>query len=91
MLLDESLRGRQRREGPVARRGRSVAAAHVEQDLGNAALHAEVGPEAVAPVAIRDALLDGIDAIPGPVRTGAPGTGNDPDVVSLQIDARFLQ
>src|SRR5215470_9300425 len=53
MLLDESLRGHERREGPVAGGGRPVAPAHVEQDLGDASLHAQVRPQAVAPVAVR--------------------------------------
>ena len=54
-------------------------------DLGEAALHAEIRPEAVAPVAVRDALFDGVDAVPGPVLARAPGTGNDADLEQLLI------
>src|SRR6266508_171983 len=48
MLLDQPLRGRERREGPVAGRGRPVTPAHVEQDLGDAPLHPQVRPQSVA-------------------------------------------
>src|SRR5262249_52906922 len=90
MLPDESLRGRERRESPVPGRGRPGSPAHVQQDLADAELHAQARAPAVTPVAVRDALLDGIDSIPGPVGAGAPRTGNDPDVVPLEVDARFL-
>src|SRR6266481_1148818 len=60
--------------GPSPRRTSS-------RNLGDAPLHPQVGPQAVAPVAVRDALLDSIDSIPGPVGAGAPGTENDPDVI----------
>src|SRR5439155_3927717 len=70
---------------------RPVAAAYVEEDLGDPALDSEVRPQAVAPVAVRDTLLDGVDSIPGPVLAVPPGTGDDADVVTLEIDARFLE
>src|SRR5215831_9400478 len=88
MLPDEPLRGRERGKSPVAGRGRPVASAYVEQDLGDAALHAEVRPQTIAPVAVGDALLDRVDAVPRPVGAGAARTRNDPDVISREIDAR---
>src|SRR5204862_319112 len=50
MLLHESLGSDERREGPMARVGRSVAPSHVEQNFGDAALYTQVRPKAVAPV-----------------------------------------
>src|SRR5213593_4081607 len=89
MLPDEALRRRECGEGPVAGRGRPVASAHIEQDLRDAPLYSEICPQAVAPVAVGDALLDGVDSIPRPIGAGAPGTRNDPHVVPLQVDASF--
>src|SRR5262249_492645 len=54
-------------------------------------LHSEVRPQAVAPVAVRDALLDRVDAIPGPVLAEASWAGDEPDVVTLAIDAGFFE
>ena len=50
LLLHESLCRDERRESPGAGRGRPVAAADVQEDLGDSSLHSEVRPQAVAPV-----------------------------------------
>ena len=71
--------------------GRSVAPAHVDEDLRDAALDPQVRAQAVAPVAVGDALLEGVDAIPGPVGTGAVARGDDAYVIALEIEAGFLE
>src|SRR5438132_2183417 len=56
MLLDQPLRGRERREGPVAGPGRPGPSPHVEQDLGDAPAPPHARPESVAPVPVVAAL-----------------------------------
>src|SRR2546426_2788039 len=72
MLLDQPLRGRERREGPVAGRGRAAASPRAGRGVWGAPLLPPGRPPAAGPVAVCEAPRAGVSSTPAPVWAGGP-------------------
>jgi hypothetical protein len=81
---------RQRREVVPARSGRTVAAANVKVELGDAEFLADGDPHAVAPIGVGEALLKGIDAsVPHPPSVLSTGANIDRNYRGKGLQLKF--
>src|SRR5262245_9003876 len=85
LLVDQLLGRCQRCEVVPARSRRAIAAAEIKMNLCDAELLADCNPHAVAPIGIRNSLLERIDAVTPPPLfiLICRRTRNNPNIVAL--------